>query len=172
MMDKHFLHDPTYLVHTSLQSVPLLNPSVALDESNRIIYRLRRKDHGQPSPSLSQVALVSGGGSGHEPSFASYVGEGLLSAAVAGSIFASPGAEQVRHAVLKRVNVASGVLVIVMNYTVGVLNNLLDIQFGGMSLYHITAIADNSYTTTARAMFSTSEWPSKKPKLGVSTSRW
>jgi dihydroxyacetone kinase len=65
---------------------------------------------------------VSGGGSGHEPSFASFVGAGLLSGAVAGTIFASPSAEQVRRCILHRVAKEKGVLVVVMNYTGDVLN--------------------------------------------------
>ena len=61
---------------------------------------------------------MSGGGSGHEPSFSSFVGKGLLSGAVAGTIFASPSAEQVRRCILHRVSREKGVLVVVMNYTV------------------------------------------------------
>jgi triose/dihydroxyacetone kinase / FAD-AMP lyase (cyclizing) len=68
------------------------------------------------------VSIVSGGGSGHEPSFASFVGRGLLSGAVAGTIFASPSAEQVRRCILHRVEREKGVLVVVMNYTGDVLN--------------------------------------------------
>jgi dihydroxyacetone kinase len=69
-----------------------------------------------------QVSLVSGGGAGHEPSFAAFVGPGLLSGAVAGTIFASPSAEQVRRCILQRVEKSKGVLVVVMNYTGDVLN--------------------------------------------------
>lgn len=68
------------------------------------------------------MSLISGGGSGHEPSFGSFVGSGLLSAAVAGTIFASPSAEQIRTAIMSRVDLEKGVLVTVMNYTGDVLN--------------------------------------------------
>jgi len=68
------------------------------------------------------VSLVSGGGSGHEPSFAAFVGSGLLAGAVAGTIFASPSAEQIRRCILERIETEKGVLVIVMNYTGDVLN--------------------------------------------------
>jgi dihydroxyacetone kinase len=86
---------------------------VQCDIENKIIYR---------KPSSPQVSIVSGGGSGHEPSFASFVGSGLLSGAVAGTIFASPSAEQVRRCILHRVPKDKGVLVVVMNYTGDVLN--------------------------------------------------
>ncbi|KAH7092272.1 dihydroxyacetone kinase [Paraphoma chrysanthemicola] len=113
MSAKHFIHDPTHLVNTALLSIPLTNPSVQCDIKNKIIYR---------KPGTSQVSIVSGGGSGHEPSFASFVGAGLLSGAVAGTIFASPSAEQVRRCILHRVQKDKGVLVVVMNYTGDVLN--------------------------------------------------
>ncbi|ROT34560.1 dihydroxyacetone kinase [Sodiomyces alkalinus F11] len=117
MSAKHFIDDPAKLVADALHSVTLTNPSLALDAANKIVYR--RPDPSSPSQT---VAVISGGGSGHEPSFAAMVGKGLLSAAVAGTIFASPSAEQVRTAIVGRVDNGSGVLVTVMNYTGDVLN--------------------------------------------------
>ncbi|GAP91416.1 putative dihydroxyacetone kinase [Rosellinia necatrix] len=114
MSAKHFINDPTSLVDNALKGLTLTNPSVALDAANKIVYR--RPGHA------SQVSIISGGGSGHEPSFGAFVGAGLLSAAVAGTIFASPSAEQVRKAIMSRVDSDKGVLVTVMNYTGDVLN--------------------------------------------------
>ncbi|KAF2470077.1 dihydroxyacetone kinase [Lindgomyces ingoldianus] len=114
MSAKHFINDPTHLVNTALRSIPHTNPSVSCDLENKIIYL---KPGSSP-----QVSIISGGGSGHEPSFASFVGNGLLSGAVAGTIFASPSAEQVRRCILHRVEKEKGVLVVVMNYTGDVLN--------------------------------------------------
>ncbi|KAH0387577.1 dihydroxyacetone kinase, partial [Aureobasidium melanogenum] len=115
---KHFLNDPNHLVLTALRSITLANPSVALDAENKIIFR--RGDAGLYK--ASQVSVVSGGGAGHEPSFAAFVGPGILSGAISGTIFASPSAEQIRRCLLSRVDTAKGVLVIVMNYTGDVLN--------------------------------------------------
>ncbi|KAK9915864.1 hypothetical protein WJX75_005396 [Coccomyxa subellipsoidea] len=64
----------------------------------------------------TKVALISGGGSGHEPAHAGYVGRGMLTAAVAGDVFASPPTEAVLAAV-RAVTHAPGVLLIVKNYT-------------------------------------------------------
>ncbi|TAQ90601.1 hypothetical protein B7494_g1052 [Chlorociboria aeruginascens] len=114
MAAKHFINDPTLLVNSALHSLTLTNPSVALDTENKIIYR--RPGHA------SQVSIISGGGSGHEPSFGAFVGDGLLSAAVAGTIFASPSAEQIRKAIMSRVDSEKGILVTVMNYTGDILN--------------------------------------------------
>uniref|UniRef100_A0A3Q3FNV2 Triokinase/FMN cyclase n=1 Tax=Labrus bergylta TaxID=56723 RepID=A0A3Q3FNV2_9LABR len=65
-----------------------------------------------------KVALLSGGGSGHEPAHGGYVGAGMLSAAVAGGVFASPPPASILAAILSLHNAgASGVLLIVKNYT-------------------------------------------------------
>ncbi|KAI9667303.1 MAG: hypothetical protein M1821_000118 [Bathelium mastoideum] len=114
MSAKHFIDDPNQLVRTALESCTRTNPSLSVDLDNKIVYR--------KASQKSTVSIVSGGGSGHEPSFASFVGDGLLAAAVAGTIFASPSAEQVRRCILDRVDKKKGVLVVVMNYTGDVLN--------------------------------------------------
>ena len=73
--------------------------------------------------SADRISLIGGGGSGHEPGFAGYVGQGLLTACVAGTIFASPSAQQIRTCLAHRVPEESkGTLVVVMNYTGDVLN--------------------------------------------------
>ena len=71
-----------------------------------------------PSP---KVALVSGGGSGHEPSHGGYVGRGMLDGAVAGAVFTSPTPDQVFEAV-KAVDGGKGVLLVIKNYTGDVMN--------------------------------------------------
>ena len=68
-----------------------------------------------------KVALVSGGGSGHEPSHGGYVGKGMLDGAVAGAVFTSPTPDQVFEAV-KAVNGGKGVLLVIKNYTGDVMN--------------------------------------------------
>jgi triose/dihydroxyacetone kinase / FAD-AMP lyase (cyclizing) len=107
MTGRHFIVDPTLLVDTALQSIILTNPSVTLDAENKIVYLSAE----QPA----QVSVVSGGGSGHEPSFAAFVGRGLLTAAVTGTILASPDPEQVKVAIMNRVPGENGILAIVMN---------------------------------------------------------
>lgn len=115
MSTKHFINDPTKLVGDALQSLTYTNPAVGLDASNKVIYR-------RPTNAPAQVSLLAGGGSGHEPSFAGLVGSGMLSAAVAGTIFASPSAEQIRAGLTSRVDTERGALIIVMNYTGDVLS--------------------------------------------------
>ena len=75
---------------------------------NKVVYRAERDK--------SKVALLSGGGSGHEPSHAGFVGKGMLTAAVCGEVFASPSVEAVLAGILA-VTGDAGCLLIVKNYT-------------------------------------------------------
>lgn len=115
---KHYLDDPTQAVISSLRATTLTNPSLLFDETYKIVYR-----HPTSLTNHRNVSVISGGGSGHEPGWASTVGRGVLSACVAGTIFASPGAQQVRACLLHRLPAESqGALCIVTNYTGDVLN--------------------------------------------------
>ncbi|MDU4960971.1 MAG: dihydroxyacetone kinase subunit DhaK [Sporomusaceae bacterium] len=69
----------------------------------------------------AKVALVSGGGSGHEPSHGGFIGRGMLDAAVAGAVFTSPTPDQVFEAI-KAVDGGKGVLLVIKNYTGDLLN--------------------------------------------------
>ncbi|KAH8887610.1 dihydroxyacetone kinase [Thozetella sp. PMI_491] len=112
MSTKHLSEDPSALVRAALTSLTILNPSVAFDVENKTVYL-------PAATSSPHVAIVSGGGSGHEPAFAGFVGEGLLSGAVAGSIFASPSADQVFRCLVRLGSKQPdrGILVVIMNYT-------------------------------------------------------
>ncbi|KAL9581466.1 MAG: hypothetical protein Q9212_003887 [Teloschistes hypoglaucus] len=115
---KHYLDDPTNAVISGLRGVTLVNPSLLLDEKNKIVYR-----HPDSISNPKNVSVVCGGGSGHEPGFSAFVGHGALTACVAGTIFASPSAQQVRACLSQRLPAdAQGVVVVVTNYTGDVLN--------------------------------------------------
>lgn len=112
------MNDPTHAVLSSLKSLTFTNPSLLFDKANKIVYR-----HPSSLSSTRNVSLVCGGGSGHEPGFSAFVGQGLLTACVCGTIFASPSAEQVRNCLLHRLpSDSQGTLVILANYTGDVLN--------------------------------------------------
>ncbi|KAI4230178.1 MAG: hypothetical protein L6R36_000291 [Xanthoria steineri] len=115
---KHFFDDPTTAVLSALRGVTLLNPSLLFDEKNKIIYR-----HPSSVASPQNVSVICGGGSGHEPGFSAFVGQGALTACVAGTIFASPSAQQVRACLSQCLPAETeGVVVVVTNYTGDVLN--------------------------------------------------
>ena len=124
-----------------------------LDEGN-IIVRTPKKE--------GKVALVSGGGSGHEPAHGGYVGSGMLDCAVAGSVFTSPTPDQIYEGI-KAVATEAGVLAIVKNYTGDVLNFEMAIDMakeeGGNADYVIVnddvAVKDSLYTTGRRGVAGT-----------------
>jgi len=71
--------------------------------------------------SSGQVGLISGGGSGHEPAHAGFVGDGMLSAAIAGAVFTSPTPDQILEAI-KEADQGAGVFMIVKNYSGDIMN--------------------------------------------------
>ena len=113
-MRRTIVNDPEDLVPEALEGLVLSHPLLlAHDEEHR--YVTRRE------PARDKVGLVSGGGSGHEPLHAGFVGTGMLDVAVAGAVFASPTALQVLEAT-KAADSGRGVVQIVKNYTGDVLN--------------------------------------------------
>ena len=124
-----------------------------LDEGN-IIVRTPKKE--------GKVALVSGGGSGHEPAHGGYVGNGMLDCAVAGSVFTSPTPDQIYEGI-KAVATDAGVLAIVKNYTGDVLNFEMAIDMAkdeGVNADYVivnddVAVKDSLYTTGRRGVAGT-----------------
>src|SRR5699024_4650721 len=113
-MRRSIVNDPEDLVPEALEGLVLSNPLLLdLDQEPRFVTRRH--------PARDKVGLVSGGGSGHEPLHAGFVGTGMLDVAVAGAVFASPTALQVLEAT-KAADAGRGVVQIVKNYTGDVLN--------------------------------------------------
>ena len=90
----------------------LAHPELAFNQAYKIISKKQKHQN---------VALISGGGSGHEPAHAGFVGTGMLDAAVCGDVFASPSQIQVYKA-LKQVATDKGVLMIIKNYSGDMMN--------------------------------------------------
>jgi dihydroxyacetone kinase len=112
-MSKLFFNERKTLVSDAIDGLIYSNQHdnlarLDIDEHIRIVIR---KDWDK-----SKVAIISGGGSGHEPAHAGFVGEGMLTAAVCGDVFASPSVEAVLNAILY-VTGEVGCLLIVKNYT-------------------------------------------------------
>jgi dihydroxyacetone kinase len=112
-LQKHLLNDPSTLVLDSLQGLLQVNHQLSLDSAHKIVYR--------SNVDKSKVHIICGGGAGHEPSHAGFVGSGILSAAVSGNIFASPNPTQVRRGI-ELVDNNKGTIIIVKNYTGDILN--------------------------------------------------
>ena len=111
---KKIINDPACVVDEMLEGMVAAHPQYLRRlEGLNVIVRTEFPLHN--------VALISGGGSGHEPAHAGYVGRGMLSAAVAGAVFTSPTPDQIYEAI-KAVNGGKGVLMVIKNYTGDVLN--------------------------------------------------
>ena len=112
--------------------------------------------------SADKVALVSGGGSGHEPAHGGFVGTGMLDCAVAGAVFTSPTPDKIFEGI-KAVATDQGVLCIVKNYTGDVLNFEMamdmasdeDIKVAHVVVNDDVAVQDSLYTTGRRGVAGT-----------------
>ena len=112
---KKLINDPRSVVDESVQGFGLAHADLVTVSADPTF--ITRKD----APVSGKVGLVSGGGSGHEPLHAGYVGKGMLDAAVPGAVFTSPTPDQILPATLA-VDSGAGVVHIVKNYTGDVLN--------------------------------------------------
>ena len=109
-----------------------------------------------------KVALISGGGSGHEPAHGGFVGRGMLDAAVAGAVFTSPTPDQVYEAI-HAVDAGKGVLLIIKNYTGDVMNFEMaadmardeDIEVDQVIVADDVAVENSTWTTGRRGIAGT-----------------
>src|SRR5690625_1514412 len=119
---------------------------------------VKRKD----VPIQDKVGIVSGGGSGHEPAHAGYIGKGMLDAAVLGEVFTSPSVDQVFEGI-KAVASDEGVLLVIKNYTGDVLNFEMAAELAeaeGIQVEQVVvnddvAVEDSSFTTGRRGIAGT-----------------
>lgn len=109
---KKLINEPRDVVREMLEGLVLGNRDLALLADEAVVVRADLQAHLRSG----NVSLISGGGSGHEPAHAGYVGDGLLTAAVAGDVFTSPSVDAVLAAI-RAVTGAAGTLLIVKNYT-------------------------------------------------------
>lgn len=111
---KMLINVPETVVADALRGFAAAHPELTVDVENRVVVR-------RDAPVAGKVALLSGGGSGHEPLHGGFVGPGMLDAACPGEVFTSPVPDQMVRAAAA-VDSGAGVLFIVKNYTGDVLN--------------------------------------------------
>ncbi|HEP1376002.1 TPA: dihydroxyacetone kinase subunit DhaK [Streptococcus pyogenes] len=111
---KKIMNDATQIVDDMLQGLAYMHDDLVerLDGYNVIVRKAEK---------TGKVALVSGGGSGHEPSHAGFVGEGMLSAAICGAVFTSPTPDQILEAI-KAADEGAGVFMVIKNYSGDIMN--------------------------------------------------
>lgn len=109
---KKLIKEKNNILTDMLEGLALTNDNIEII-SETVVVKKNKKNSG--------VALVSGGGSGHEPAHAGYVDNGMLDAAVCGEVFTSPTPDKILDAI-KEVDTGDGVLLIVKNYAGDVMN--------------------------------------------------
>ncbi|OKL50669.1 dihydroxyacetone kinase subunit DhaK [Boudabousia marimammalium] len=150
---KKLINDPKDVVTDSLKGMALAHPDLLdVDVDTHIVYRQLKK--------TDKVAIISGGGSGHEPLHAGFVGHGMLDAACCGEVFTSPVPDQIMEATTK-VNAGKGVLHIVKNYTGDVMNFEMaaelaaaesDVEVATVVVNDDVAVQDSLYTAGRRGV--------------------
>lgn len=141
---------PETVVADALRGIAAAHPELVVDVDHRVVVR-------RDSPVAGKVALVSGGGSGHEPLHAGFVGPGMLAAACPGEVFTSPVPDQMVRAAAA-VDSGHGVLFVVKNYTGDVLNFEMaaelaedeGVQVAKVLVDDDVAVADSTYTAGRR----------------------
>jgi dihydroxyacetone kinase-like protein len=153
---KKFLNDPSDAVKESLAGLAAAHGDLLrYDADAQIVVRA-------DAPVRGKVALISGGGSGHEPLHGGFVGRGMLDAACPGEVFTSPVPDQMLAAT-KAVDGGAGVVHIVKNYTGDVMNFKLaaeDAADEGIAVESVlvdddVAVQDSLYTAGRRGVGAT-----------------
>jgi dihydroxyacetone kinase-like protein len=151
---KKIINNPENVVNEMLEGIVKAHPQyVKRVEGFDVLVRTNLKE---------KVTLVSGGGSGHEPSHGGFVGEGMLDAAIAGEVFTSPTPDQVFEAV-KAIDQGKGVLLVIKNYTGDVMNFEMAVELAdaeGIKVESVVvnddvAVEDSTYTTGRRGIAGT-----------------
>lgn len=153
---KKIINDKDKIISQMLNGLQKANEDkVKINEELKIVYR---KD----LPIKGKVGLISGGGSGHEPAHAGYVGDGMLDCAICGEIFTSPTPDQVLEAI-KLADSGEGVFMVIKNYTGDVMNFEMAkdmAEMEGINVDYIivnddVAVEDSTYTTGRRGIAGT-----------------
>lgn len=150
---KKLINDPDEVVADALRGIDAAHDELRVDHELKVIYRATPKADGK-------VALVSGGGSGHEPLHGGFVGPGMLDAACAGEVFTSPVPDQMMAATTE-VDRGAGVLHIVKNYTGDIMNfdmaaelaaDVGDVRVETVVTNDDVAVTDSLYTAGRRGV--------------------
>ncbi|MFB6896654.1 MULTISPECIES: dihydroxyacetone kinase subunit DhaK [Streptomyces] len=147
---KMLINVPETVVADGLRGIAAAHPELTVDVERRVVVR-------RDAPVAGKVALISGGGSGHEPLHAGFVGPGMLDGACPGEVFTSPVPDQMVRAAAA-VDSGAGVLFVVKNYTGDVLNFEMaaelaedeGIQVARVLVDDDVAVTDSLYTAGRR----------------------
>lgn len=150
---KRLINDPNTIVDEMLAGMAAAHPYLVRKLPG--VHAMARAD----APIQGKVGVVAGGGSGHEPFAAGYLGPGMLDAAVHGAIFTSPTPDQVYEAI-KAADGGAGVLLVILNYTGDVMNFSMAAEMAeaeGIRVEQViinddVAVEDSTWTTGRRGI--------------------
>ena len=150
---KKIINKPMDVVGEALRGMELAHPELLYTPGYEVISRKESAD---------KVAVISGGGAGHEPAHAGYVGKGMLDAAVSGNVFSSPSPDRIGDAI-NRMNSGKGILLIIKNYSGDIMNFGLasdlaeaeDIEVESVVVKDDVAVPDSTYSTGRRGIAGT-----------------
>lgn len=150
---KKIINDPQNVVSESLIGLEYANENLVYIEELEVIAKRNK---------TGNVGVVSGGGSGHEPAHAGYVGEGMLDAAVAGNVFSSPSPDRIIEGI-RRADSGKGVLLVVKNYSGDIMNFNLAKELAEMEGIKVemvivrddVAVEDSTFTAGRRGIAGT-----------------
>lgn len=151
---KKIMNQPTDVLAEMIRGIVQANESTIEQVPNTFVVKQKEL--------AKQVSLISGGGSGHEPAHAGFVGEGMLQAAVCGQVFTSPTPDQIYEGI-KSVNTGNGVVLIVKNYSGDIMNfemakelaELDGIEVGTVVVDDDIAVEDSTFTQGKRGVAGT-----------------
>ena len=151
---KKIMNTPETFVYDMCHGLAAAHPDLEFVEKFKIVKKKEIND--------DKVSLISGGGSGHEPAHAGFVGKGMLDAAVCGDVFASPSQVQVYNSI-KKCATDKGVLLIIKNYSGDCMNfnnAMADAQDDGIKVDAVyvnddIAVKDSLYTVGRRGVAGT-----------------
>jgi dihydroxyacetone kinase-like protein len=149
---KKLINGADTVLEESLDGFAAAHADILLLSAERKFVRRRTLKSGK-------VALISGGGSGHEPLHAGFVGHGMLDAACPGQVFTSPTPDQMIEAA-EAVDTGAGVLFIVKNYEGDVMNFTMAAEMAGREIASVVtnddvAVEKSTYTTGRRGVAGT-----------------
>ncbi|GMQ63185.1 dihydroxyacetone kinase subunit DhaK [Vallitalea maricola] len=150
---KKIINNPDEVVSEMLQGLVKANPQLQYSKDLEVVSKIDKEN---------KVGLVSGGGSGHEPAHAGYVGKGMLDAAVAGNVFASPSPDRILKGI-QEADAGEGVLLIIKNYSGDIMNfsmakdlaEMEDIKVEMVVVKDDVAVKDSTYSTGRRGIAGT-----------------
>lgn len=153
-MIKKIMNEPQNIVDEMLEGFVFTHKEIEWFPDFRVV-ALKEKTKGK-------VGIMSVGGSGHEPAHAGYVGKGMLDAAVAGNLFASPSPNQMLKA-MEEIDTGAGVLVVLKNYSGDLMNYSIAKEFAQMKGIKVdcvvvkddVAVPDSIYSTGRRGIAGT-----------------